>query len=99
MQRALRKETNNSIPFHHSNISGADYYDTTTHLGTFANNACRLGFNTIYVRVTKLIEDLSPAKGNEQYLKMPAFFTKADKLVLDDLGLEQLDREKYHNLL
>lgn len=65
----------------------------------FANKACRLGFNTLYVRVTKLFEDLSLAKGDGRYLKLLTSFAKADLLVLDDYGLEQLDREKRHDLL
>jgi DNA replication protein DnaC len=65
----------------------------------FANKACRQGFNTLYVRVTKLFEDLSLAKGDGRYLKLLTSFAKADLLVLDDYGLEQLNREQRHDLL
>lgn len=65
----------------------------------FANKACREGFNTLYVRVSKLFEDLSLAKGDGRYLKLLTSFAKADLLVLDDYGLEQLGREQRHDLL
>lgn len=65
----------------------------------FANKACRQGFNTLYVRVTKLFEDLSLAKGDGRYLKLLTSFAKTDLLVLDDYGLEQLGREQRHDLL
>jgi DNA replication protein DnaC len=65
----------------------------------FANKACREGFNTLYLRVTKLFEDLSLAKGDGRYLKLLTSFAKADLLVLDDYGLEQLSREQRHDLL
>jgi len=65
----------------------------------FANKACREGFTTLYLRVTKLFKDLSLAKGDGRYLKLLSSFAKADLLVLDDYGLEQLSREQRHDLL
>ncbi|BHH84358.1 IS21-like element helper ATPase IstB [Desulforhopalus sp. 52FAK] len=65
----------------------------------FANKACREGFNTLYLRVTKLFEDLSLAKGDGRYLKLLTSFAKADLLVLDDYGLDHLNREQRHDLL
>ena len=65
----------------------------------FAQKACREGFNTIYLRISKLFEDLSLSKGDGRYLKLLSSFAKADLLVLDDYGLEQLGREQRHDLL
>jgi DNA replication protein DnaC len=65
----------------------------------FAQKACREGFNTIYLRLSKLFEDLSLSKGDGRYLKLLSSFAKADLLVLDDYGLEQLGREQRHDLL
>ena len=65
----------------------------------FAQKACREGFNTLYLRTTKLFEDLSLSKGDGRYLKLLASFAKADLLVLDDYGLDQLSREQRHDLL
>ena len=65
----------------------------------FAQKACREGCNTIYLRISKLFEDLSLSKGDGRYLKLLSSFAKADLLVLDDYGLEQLSREQRHDLL
>ena len=39
------------------------------------------------------------AKGDGRYLKLLASFAKADLLVLDDYGLDQLSRDQRHDLL
>lgn len=65
----------------------------------FAQKACREGFNTLYLRMTKLFEDLSLAKGDGRYLKLLTSFAKADLLVLDDYGLIPLNQEQRHDFL
>ena len=65
----------------------------------FAQKACREGFNTLYLRMTKLFEDLSLARGDGRYLKLLTSFAKADLLVLDDYGLLPLNQEQRHNFL
>lgn len=65
----------------------------------FAQKACREGYSSLYLRMTKLFEDLAVAKGDGRYLKLLAAFAKADLLVLDDYGLEQLSRDQRHDLL
>jgi DNA replication protein DnaC len=65
----------------------------------FAQKACREGFNTLYLRMTKLFEDLSLAKGDGRYLKLLTSFAKADLLVLDDYGLLPLNQEQRHDFL
>jgi DNA replication protein DnaC len=65
----------------------------------FAQKACREGFNTLYLRMTKLFEDLSLAKGDGRYLKLLTSFAKADLLVLDDYGLIPLTQEQRHDFL
>ena len=65
----------------------------------FAQKACREGFNTLYLRMTKLFEDLSLAKGDGRYLKLLTSFAKADLLVLDDYGLVPLNQEQRHDFL
>ncbi len=65
----------------------------------FAQKACREGFNTLYLRMTKLFEDLSLAKGDGRYLKLLSSFAKADLLVLDDYGLLPLTQEQRHDFL
>jgi hypothetical protein len=56
----------------------------------FAQKACREGFNSLYLRVSKLFEDMSLAKGDGRYLKLLTTIAKTDLLVLDDYGLAPL---------
>jgi len=65
----------------------------------FAEKACREGFSALYLRTTKLFEDLSLAKGDGRYLKLLTTFAKTDLLVLDDYGLLELNQEQRHDLL
>lgn len=87
------KEHNNLI------ITGPTGVGKTYLACAFAQKACREGFNTLYLRITKLFEDLSLSKGDGRYLKLLSCFAKADLLVLDDYGLDQLGREQRHDLL
>lgn len=65
----------------------------------FAQKACREGFSALYLRMTKLFEDMSLAKGDGRYLKLLASFAKVDLLVLDDFGLMPLNQEQRHDFL
>lgn len=65
----------------------------------FAQKACRDGCSALYLRMTKLFEDMSLSKGDGRYLKLLASFAKADLLVLDDFGLMPLNQEQRHDLL
>jgi len=87
------KEHNNLI------ITGPTGVGKTYLACAFAQKACREGFNSLYLRITKLFEDLSLSKGDGRYLKLLSSFAKADLLVLDDYGLDQLGREQRHDLL
>jgi DNA replication protein DnaC len=87
------KEHNNLI------ITGPTGVGKTYLACAFAQKACREGYSTLYLRMTKLFEDLALAKGDGRYLKLLASFAKADLLVLDDYGLEPLGRDQRHDLL
>jgi DNA replication protein DnaC len=65
----------------------------------FAEKACREGFSALYMRTSKLFEDLSLAKGDGRYLKLLTSYAKTDLLVLDDYGLLELNQEQRHDLL
>lgn len=65
----------------------------------FAQKACREGFSALYLRMSKLFEDMSLAKGDGRYLKLLTSFAKTDLLVLDDYGLTQLNQEQRHDFL
>lgn len=87
------KERNNLI------ITGPTGVGKTYLACAFAQKACREGFNTLYLRTTKLFEDLTLAKGDGRYLKLLTAFAKTDLLVLDDYGFTQLSQEQRHDLL
>ncbi|MBM9614862.1 IS21-like element helper ATPase IstB [Desulfobulbus rhabdoformis] len=87
------RERNNLI------ITGPTGVGKTYLACAFAQKACREGLNTLYLRTTKLFEDLALAKGDGRYLKLLKALAKADLLVLDDYGLVQLGREQRHDLL
>jgi DNA replication protein DnaC len=65
----------------------------------FAQKACREGYSAVYLRISRLFEDLSLAKGDGRYIKMLTGFAKTDLLVLDDFGLAKLNQEQRHDLL
>ena len=65
----------------------------------FAQKACREGYSAIYLRISRLFEELSLAKGDGRYVKMLSNFAKTELLVLDDYGLAKLNQEQRHNLL
>jgi DNA replication protein DnaC len=65
----------------------------------FAQKACRMGYSAIYLRISRLFENLGLAKGDGRYIKLLAGFAKTNLLVLDDFGLAKLNREHQHDLL
>jgi DNA replication protein DnaC len=65
----------------------------------FAEKACRDGFSALYLRMSKLFEDLSLAKGDGRYLKLLTSIAKTDLLILDDYGLMPLNQEQRHDFL
>ncbi len=65
----------------------------------FAQKACRTEYSAIYLRTSRLFENLGIAKGDGRYIKLLTGFAKTDLLVLDDFGLAKLNREQQHDLL
>lgn len=65
----------------------------------FAQKACREGFSALYLRLSKLFENMSLSKLDGRYLKLLTVFAKTDLLVLDDYGLASLNQEQRHDLL
>jgi len=65
----------------------------------FAQKACRTGYSAVYLRTSRLFENLGLAKGDGRYIKLLTGFAKTDLLVLDDFGLAKLNREHQHDLL
>ena len=65
----------------------------------FAQKACREGYSAVYVRISRLFEDLGLARGDGRYIKMLAGLARTDLLILDDYGLAPLTQEQRHDLL
>lgn len=71
-----------------------------TYLGcAIAHKACQNGFSVIYYRLGKLMYELSLNRGEGSYLKTLKKISKIDILVLDDWGLEMLNKEQRYDLL
>ena len=64
-----------------------------------AHKACRDGFSTRYLRVPRLVGELTLAKGDGRYHKLLREFAKTDLLVLDDLCMAPLSDEHQRDLL
>jgi DNA replication protein DnaC len=61
--------------------------------------ACRQGFKVIYVRTTRLLEQLRIAHADGSYGKLLRQFAQTDLLILDDFGLGTLSTLDRQDLL
>ena len=53
----------------------------------FANQACRQGYGARYIRLPKLFQAITIAKGDGSYIKLMEHVSKLSLLVLDDWGV------------
>jgi len=63
------------------------------------HKACRENHSVLYVRLSKLLDDLSLARGDGRIASRLKSLAKVDLLILDDWGLEPLDANARHHLL
>lgn len=63
------------------------------------NQACRLGYSSLYVRVPRLFEELAIAHGDGRYVKFITQLAKVDVLLLDDWGVAMLTDSARRDLL
>ena len=63
------------------------------------HQACQKGFRTKYFRVTRLIEQLRLSHADGSYTRLLEQLAKIDLLILDDWGIDQLDRQGRRDLL
>ncbi len=61
--------------------------------------ACVLGFRVLYFNAAKLFATLKLAKADGSYLKLLNRIQKQDLILIDDFGLEHLDKESRLSLL
>jgi DNA replication protein DnaC len=64
-----------------------------------AHKACLEGYSARYVRIPRLFQELSVAKGDGRYTKLMTDLAKTDLLILDDWGLAPLTDEHRRDLL
>lgn len=65
----------------------------------FGHQACRQGLSVLYMRVSRLLEELRIARGDGSIGKLRAQFARTDLLILDDWGMAPLDGMGLHDLL
>lgn len=64
-----------------------------------AQKACRDGYNALYVRLPRLMQELPIAKADGRYPKLLREYAKADLIILDDWGLMPINDETRRDLL
>jgi len=64
-----------------------------------AHKACLEGFSALYLRLPRLLEELSIARADGRYPKLLATYAKTELLILDDWGLAPFNTEQRRDLL
>lgn len=64
-----------------------------------AHSACRQGYTALYLRLPRLLQDLTIAKGDGRYPKLINTLARTQLLILDDWGLVKLTAEQRRDLL
>ncbi len=60
---------------------------------------CRAGYNVLYTRLPRLMQELIIAKGDGRFSRVLINLAKTDLLILDDWGLAKLTAEQRRDLL
>ena len=63
------------------------------------HKACREGYSAQYYRVSRLLQELTLARGEGRYLRLLKTLSSTEILILDDWGLEPLRPDGRHDLL
>lgn len=80
-------------------VTGATGTGKTFIACALANLACRLGFSARYFRLSRLLLELNPSRGDGTYPKLTAKLAKTNILILDDFGLETLTPAQSKDIL
>jgi DNA replication protein DnaC len=64
-----------------------------------ANKAMVQGYSALYLRIPRLMQLLSSARGDDEYLKLLARLKKVKVLILDDFGVSPLKASEARDLL
>ncbi len=80
-------------------ITGATGLGKTFLACALAHKACREGYSSHYVRLTRLFQELDIGRADGRYAKLMRQFAKADVLILDEWGLAVLTDQHRRDLL
>ena len=83
----------------HVFITGATGSGKTYLACALGQHACRMGFDTLYLRVPRLLDDLAIARADGTYRRLLASLARTRLLILDDWGLATLQDLERHDLL
>ena len=83
---------------HNCIITGATGAGKTYLACALGQKACREGYSVLYRRLSRLLGELTIAKGDGRYLKLLATLERTDLLVIDDWGTTTLTDEQPHHL-
>ena len=80
-------------------VSGATGSGKSYLACALGHQACRLGISTRYYRVSRLLDDLTLARGDGSYPTLIQRLARTWLLILDDWGLASLSGQGRHDLL
>ena len=80
-------------------VSGATGSGKSYLACALGHQACRLGISTRYYRVSRLLDELTLARGDGSYPKLIQRLARTWLLILDDWGLASLSGQGRHDLL
>ena len=83
----------------HVFITGATGAGKTYLACALGQHACRLGYDTLYFRVPRLLDELTTARADGTYKRLLANLARKRLLILDDWGLAPLQELERHDLL
>jgi len=85
---------------HHQNvlITGSTGCGKTYLACALGNQACRLGFKTRYLLLTRFLEEMTLSHVDGSYTNLMAQLHKDDVLILDDFGLTSINAAQRHDL-
>jgi len=64
-----------------------------------AHQACREGYSARYLRLPRLLSELTLARGDGRYTKQLASVAKVDLLVIDDWGMAVMNTDQQRDML
>lgn len=80
-------------------ISGSTGIGKTYLACALAQMCCREGRRAFYLRLPRLLQELSIARADGRYIRLLASWARMDLLVIDDFGLSTLSSESTRDLL